>query len=181
MKGDSKKSEWIAETYDLFHLDVYRFLMSFTGSKSDAEDLTQETFMQLLKSSESIMNKKNPKTWILKVAKYKAIDHHRKRKFTVFSKEKFIKEVPAEGLNLDDNIIENEALKELMDCISSLKPTFKLVVILRGINELSTAETAAVLQCSESKVKTTYHRALKQLKSKLTNHSKGGNFLENVR
>lgn len=51
--------------------------------------------------------------------------------------------------------------------ISKLKPNFRAVVILRGINEFSIKETAEVLNCSESKVKVDYHRALKILRKRL--------------
>ena len=51
--------------------------------------------------------------------------------------------------------------------ISKLKPKYRAVVILRGINECSIKETSEILQCSESKVKVDYHRALKDLKGKL--------------
>ncbi|MDA6131257.1 hypothetical protein OSK38_28320, partial [Escherichia coli] len=50
---------------------------------------------------------------------------------------------------------------------SRLKPGFKAVVILRAINEFSIKETSEILNCSESKVKVDYHRALKILKCKL--------------
>ncbi len=53
------------------------------------------------------------------------------------------------------------------EAISKLKPNYRAVVILRGINEFSVKETSEVLQCSESKVKVDYHRALKELKKRL--------------
>ncbi|WP_326929582.1 RNA polymerase sigma factor [Bacillus sp. m3-13] len=59
-------------------------------------------------------------------------------------------------------------MKELVhDAISKLKPSYRAVVILRGINEFSIKETSDILKCSESKVKVDYHRALKILKNKL--------------
>lgn len=62
---------------------------------------------------------------------------------------------------------QNETKRLVHVAISKLKPNFRAVVILRGINELSIKETAEILQCSESKIKVDYHRALKELKKKL--------------
>ena len=41
----SDKEQRIAQIYDCYYLDVYRFIMCFTGHKSEANDLTQETFI----------------------------------------------------------------------------------------------------------------------------------------
>ena len=45
---------------------------------------------------------------------------------------------------------------------------YRAVVILRGINESSIKETAEILECTETKVKVDYHRALGILKKKLS-------------
>jgi len=57
--------------------------------------------------------------------------------------------------------------KSVHEAISKLKPNYRTVVILRGINEFSIKETSEILQCSESKVKVDYHRALKELKRRI--------------
>lgn len=62
---------------------------------------------------------------------------------------------------------QNELKRSVHTAITKLKPNFRAVVILRGINELSIKETSEILQCSETKVKVDYHRALKELKKKL--------------
>ncbi|MGD6958361.1 RNA polymerase sigma factor [Rossellomorea aquimaris] len=62
---------------------------------------------------------------------------------------------------------EKELQKTVHDAISSLKPDYRSIVILRGINEFSVKETSEILQCSQSKVKVSYHRALKELKKKI--------------
>jgi len=183
MSKDSEHSNSIEELYDLYHVDVYRFLRTFTGNESDAEDLTQETFMQLMKDKQinSLDQKRNPKTWILTIAKYKAIDHHRKRKFLIFFQDKIINQIPGVNLNPDLITSKNETKQELMDSINSLKTDQKLAVVLRGINELSISETASVLNWSESKVKTTYHRAIKQLEKSMNCEIKGGILHEDAR
>jgi RNA polymerase sigma-70 factor (ECF subfamily) len=61
----------------------------------------------------------------------------------------------------------SEMQKSVHEGISKLKPNYRAVVLLRGINEFSIKETAEILNCSESKVKVDYHRALIDLKRKL--------------
>ncbi|WP_281349682.1 RNA polymerase sigma factor [Ornithinibacillus caprae] len=75
--------------------------------------------------------------------------------------------MPSNDKEPNELMVQNE-LKELVhDAISKLKPTYRVVVILRGINELSIKETAEILQYSESKVKVNYHRALKDLRRRI--------------
>lgn len=67
----------------------------------------------------------------------------------------------------EERQIEKERKLHLHQVISNLKQHYRDVVILRGIEELSIKETASVLNWSESKVKVTFHRALKALKPKV--------------
>ena len=62
---------------------------------------------------------------------------------------------------------QNEMKKIVHDAISKLKPNYRAVIILRGINEFSVRETSEILSCSENKVKVDYHRALNELKKKI--------------
>lgn len=53
----------IIETYNQYYLDVYRFLICFTGNQNDAEDLTQEVFIRVLNNFSDARHG-NLKTWI---------------------------------------------------------------------------------------------------------------------
>jgi len=74
----------IVEIYNLYYLDVYRFLVCFSGNQNDAEDLTQEVFIRVLKSLTNFNGKYNLKTWIFSIAKHVAVDHYRKKKVCLF-------------------------------------------------------------------------------------------------
>ncbi|QED46096.1 RNA polymerase sigma factor [Cytobacillus dafuensis] len=156
----------IIEIYRLYYLDVYRFLTCFTGNQNDAEDLTQEVFIRVLNNL-SNFSPGNLKTWIFSIAKHTAVDHYRKKKFSSIFSDGFFKQMVSNDLEPNNLIEQNEMKKLVHTAISKLKPNYRAVVILRGINEFSIKETSEILQCSESKVKVDYHRALKELKKKL--------------
>jgi len=67
--------------YNRYYLEVYRFLICFSGNQNDAEDLTQEVFLRVLNNLSKNQIIISPKTWILSIAKHVAIDHYRKRRF----------------------------------------------------------------------------------------------------
>lgn len=157
----------ISELYKVYHLEVYKFLICFCANQIDAEDLTQEVFIRVLNNLSSYNQQSSIKTWIFSIAKHAAIDHHRKKKFVTFFKEGFFKNIESEAKQPDEWVEEQDIKRAVHDAISRLKPHFRAVVILRGINECSIKETSEILQCSESKVKVSYHRALKELRRKL--------------
>lgn len=157
----------IATIYHLHYLDVYRFLICFSGNQTDAEDLTQEVFIRVLNQISDLNRVTNLKTWIFSIAKHIAIDHYRKKRFSTIFSEGFFKQLISTEKEPNDQIEQNEIRKSVHLAIAKLKPHFRTVIILRGINEFSIKETSEILQCSESKVKVDYHRALKELKKKL--------------
>ncbi|MEI5906903.1 RNA polymerase sigma factor [Bacillus spongiae] len=157
----------IAEVYQHYYLDVYRFLVCFSGNQNDAEDLTQEVFIRVLNQLSMFRKGKNMKTWILSIAKHVAVDHYRRKKFISIFKEGFFLQLASKE-KAPDELFEMKELKDhVNEAISRLKPNFRAVIILRAINEYSIKETAEILQCSESKIKVTYHRALKELQKKI--------------
>ncbi len=157
----------ISEIYHHYYLDVYRFLICFSGNQNDAEDLTHEVFIRVLKNFSNLNRVNNLKTWIFSIAKHVAIDHYRKKRFSSIFTEGFFKQLVSTVKEPSELIEENEMKRYVHSAISKLRPNHKAVVILRGINEFSIKETSEILQCSESKVKVDYHRALKELKKKI--------------
>jgi RNA polymerase sigma-70 factor, ECF subfamily len=161
-----KLEEKIDKIYSYYYLDVYRFLVCFSGNQNDAEDLTQEVFIRVLNSVANKNSISNIKTWIFTIAKHVAIDHYRKKRFSSLFKDGFFKQIASSEKEPNELVEQNEMKRLVHLAISKLKPNFRAVVILRGINEFSIKETSEILQCSESKVKVDYHRALKELKKR---------------
>lgn len=168
----------IKEIYREHYRDVYQFLIYFTGDQNEAEDLTQEVFIQVLKSLSKFNQQSQLKTWILSIAKHTAIDKYRRKKILSLFDRQPSDNVPSnEGLP-EKTFEEKEEQKELYDALLTLKPKYRSVVILRGIKEYSIRETAEILDWGESKVKVNYHRGLQMLRDQLTLSWKGGELSE---
>ncbi|MDC3418257.1 RNA polymerase sigma factor [Aquibacillus salsiterrae] len=155
-------SNQISEWYHLYNKDIYHFLVYYVGS-SDVEDLVQEVFIRAIKGVDSFQQKSSPKTWIFSIARHVGIDEIRRRnrsrikQMLSFRGEQQDEDTP-------DAILQfNENNKLLYQAIQSLKATYRDVLILRAIKELTVSETAAILNWNENKVRITYHRALKAL------------------
>jgi RNA polymerase sigma-70 factor (ECF subfamily) len=163
----------IDHIYEENYKSVYGFLICFTGNMSDAEDLTQEVFIQVIKSIASYNQNFQLRSWIMSIAKHVAIDHYRRKKFySLFNDNFFIKLVTNTGLP-QESLENKETYKIIQESLTKLKPSYRTVFILRAINDLSIKETATILNCSESKVKVDYHRALALLQKILPKGMKG--------
>lgn len=168
---DDKRLD-INEIYDLYYRDVYHFALYFTNNKEEAEDITQETFIKVMKSIGGLKETGKLKTWILSITKNTAMDLHRKKKFIhlfpdwVFDKEK-------DHSTPEDRLIKKGEWAELQSALLKLKQQYRTVVILRGLKELSIKETAEVLGCTEAKVRVDYHRALQLLKKQVLSNEEG--------
>lgn len=163
----SKGGSWMNEELirDWFHAyadDIYRFLIYYTSSP-DVEDLVQDVFIKAINHYDKFRGDSSPKTWLLSIARNIAIDEARRKKRKNWRDLIHLYEENTNRSPEEVNI-GKEDIQQLYQAIESLKQDYHDVVILRAIKELSVRDTARVLNWSETKVRVTYHRALKNLK-----------------
>lgn len=163
--------EW-QDAYREYGTDVYRFLLLFTASREDAEDLTQETFIRVFRSggpAERICENGGPlKQLLLRVARNAAVDLFRHTK----ARQRLSESLQHEWSNAStetetDPAVRREEIERLYRAITELQANYRAVLVLHGIEELSVAETSEILDWSQNKVKVTYHRASKALRQRL--------------
>ncbi|TYS00320.1 RNA polymerase sigma factor [Rossellomorea vietnamensis] len=171
--GMELKESNLHELYESCFQDVYHYLLYFTNSHSEAEDLTQETFIKAYKNYARFEHRSSINTWILSIARRTAVDHYRKRKMISLVPELIGKlEKNSRGNPLQE-LERNDDYHTLQKALSTLKPDYRNVVILRGLKEYSVKETAEILGWKETKVKVNYHRAIKRLKGLLSKSHEG--------
>jgi RNA polymerase sigma-70 factor, ECF subfamily len=157
--------------YQKYHQDLYRFLFYMVKNKELAEDLVQEVYIRVLKAYDRFEGNSSEKTWLFSIAKNVAIDHFRKQKGWkrwLFEKMDFSTAQISDDVPLPEEIAQKrEEIKKIYQCLDECTIDQKMVVILRYIHELSISETAEALTWTESKVKTTQHRAIKTLRKKM--------------
>ncbi|PLS16510.1 RNA polymerase [Bacillus sp. M6-12] len=157
----------ILEWFELYSDDIYQFLFYRVGS-ADVEDLVQEVFLKAIKGQNSYQEKSNPKTWLYSIARNVAADEVRKRNRFWKKKIRLKSEVYPIGCKSPEEILlVNEENRSLFLAIQSLRPSYREVLILRGIKGLSVTEAALALDWGEKKVRSTYHRARKALNQQL--------------
>ncbi|UOE95810.1 RNA polymerase sigma factor [Alkalihalobacillus sp. LMS39] len=167
MKNEFENEHEIQIVYHLYVNDVYRFIVSFTKSQEVAEDLTQEVFIRLCKALKTFKGQAELKTYVFSIARHVVFDHYRKRKRRARIQEYLLKALTFPQKTTEEIVEQRESLSEVYVALNQLKPKFKMVVILRGLQEFSIKETAEIMGCTESNVKVLYHRGIKQLRARM--------------
>ncbi|WAH35457.1 RNA polymerase sigma factor [Alicyclobacillus dauci] len=155
-QNDTKTIERIYVTYTR---DVYQLAYRSTRNHADAEDVVQEVFMRVLQKWRYFRGDSHVKTWILRIAQNYIVDLARKRNLMERSWSTEVYQTP--DVSMVSSVIEID------DMLHSLSDRHRAVIVLRIMNDLSVADTAKALGCSEGMVRVDTHRAVRRLKRTL--------------
>jgi len=160
---------------------IFRLARHITQSAEDAEDVLQETFLKAYEHLNDFQGNSKVYTWLVRIAVNQALMKLRKRKTdrsisldeTFDTGEETITREIAVWAADPEQLYSQEELREILEsAIEGLPPVFRAVFALRDIEELSTEETAAILNLSVPAVKSRLLRARLRLREKLTRYFK---------
>lgn len=162
MKDQLSTREAIRSLYELYSNDIYRYARITLDDSSEAYDVVQEVFLRAYRSWNSYRQQAYAKTWLMSIARYYMIDLHRKHQAQA-------KNLSASELTDDvaDRSPSMYLIPIVQDGLQQLKVEYREAIILRFMENLSVAETAAVLGWSEKKVRNATHRGLQKLREVL--------------
>ena len=152
--------EALAEVYDRYFNQIYRYLCYRLGEVEVAADLTGDVFLALVNALKA---DKAPRTsltgWLYTVARNLAADHIKKKAQTVSLIEDLIADEPS----LTDQVHLSQLAPILIKAILKLTEEQQHVIALRFGQGLSLAETAQIMKKSVGAIKGLQHRALASL------------------
>lgn len=163
-----KDREKLEQLYGLYEKKMYAVAYSILHNEWQAEDAVQDAFVCLFKNIRKIKNLEEEKTraYVLRTIQNVAIDLYRKNHIslqrTVSMEEKEIADERDDMMSLISRIAGESILEEML---SRLPESYKEVIMLRCVYQLSTKETAAVLEISEALVRKRQQRAIKKLRT----------------
>ncbi len=134
-----------------------------------AEDIVQEVYIKVLKSYQNFRGESSEKTWLFSIARHTTMDFFRKQQrqknklANFFNKDQDLARIKDHDPLPEEVAQLNDEMKRIYQLLDHCTLDQKNVLILRYIQSLSIHETAQILEWSESKVKTTQHRAIKKL------------------
>ena len=158
------------ELVNIFQEDIYRLVYYRTYSRMDAEDITQEVFVQAYQKLKSLNDTQKFRAWLYTIAVNRCNDFLRKRKYLTLlriktAREQKLMETGVEKGNSYDEALAREKfwqkVRSLMDRLSAME---REVFTLRFMDHLNLGEIATVLGKNESTVKTHLYRALDKIR-----------------
>ena len=161
---------------DHFYGDIFRMVYYRVPSRMDAEDLTQDIFMQMIKSLPNLKDSSLLKHWLFRIALNRVRDFHRKKSIISF----FSSTVETDGnvqVKTDShsdplkNIMHKEFQLQLRKFSESLSRLEREVFTLRFLDQLEIKEIVKILKKNENTVKTHLYRALKKFRRNSELHS----------
>lgn len=150
------------DLYKLYAKAVYRYLFSLIGEADTAEELTQETFCQALKSIDTYRGESTPQVWLCAIAKRVWFKELERRKRTVLVGESDLSRVEAP----DDPAKEYEAQQErfaLYRAMQKLDAETREVIHLRLAGDFSFRDIGEILGHSEVWARVRFYRGKEEL------------------
>ena len=160
--------------YNEAYRAVYWTAMSLLKNEADAEDVVQDTFVTLIESYETIIDKNKVIPWLKKIAANKSLNRLTRTKTDVVEEE-FFEDVEAVSENfLPDDIVESaEMRKIIMDIIkNSLSDDIRRTLILFYFNDMSTKEISEKLGVPEGTVRWRLNFARNKIKKEVEKYEK---------
>ena len=161
---------------------VYRVARHLAGSREDAEELMQETYLRAFRSWQSFTAGTNLRAWLLRLLTNLNIDRGRRQQRapqTTSIDERgdyylYDKLEEAEGKPLDEErVIERLSQDSIVDALSQVPHDFRDVLVLVDIGDFSYADTAQILDIPVGTVMSRLHRARRILKGELAEEVTG--------
>ena len=147
------------EMYDRYSGMVKAYLTRLSGSSELAEELTQETFYQAVRSIDRFDGRCSASTWLCGIAKHLYIDAVRRRKPT----EPLPEDIPS-GEDFAEKIVRKDQAMIAHRYLHSLEEPYREVFTLRTFCDLSHTQIAELFKKSASWSRVTYYRARQMLR-----------------
>lgn len=156
----------LGEIYDRHVSIVYRYAYALLGNRSEAEDLTAETFPRALHAIERYRSTGRPvHSWLLIIARDLGMSRLRRKQRT---KDAFrLLPAPTSSDPGEARSAYGVNIQELRRALATLSPSQREVIILRFVLDLDHARVAQVVGQSLNNVKVIQYRALRKLHEKL--------------
>jgi RNA polymerase sigma-70 factor, ECF subfamily len=156
---------------------IYRVTIAITQNKEDAEDAMQDAFLKALEHLDQFAGSARFSTWLTRIAVNEALQRLRKRsRFDSLEEPVDIGDslVPQQVEDWRENPEQQYARDELKDilekAIGSLPPIYRMVFVLRDVEQMSNEDAATALDLSVAAVKSRLLRARLMMRERLSRH-----------
>jgi RNA polymerase sigma-70 factor (ECF subfamily) len=152
---------------------LYRVARAILRSDSEAEDVMQDAYVRAYEHLGQFAGRAKFSTWLTRIAVHEALMRRRRgNRYQELQPMSEREEDPMEGfpsraLTPEQQASNSQVHRLLEDAVEQLPDAYRAVFMLRDVEEMSTIETANVLEITEENVKVRLHRARALLRKSL--------------
>lgn len=170
-----------------FRAKIFQYSWLMCGQREDAEEVAQETLLKVFQSFDQLREPERVRSWVFRIAKNACLMKRRRSVYAPaheLSLDEFLPHAEHDGGSVkleiadwsrlpDEQVLRSELGDVLRRAIAELPETYRSVILLRDVEELTTEETAQILDLSTDNVKTRLHRARLAVRQKLDEYLRG--------
>lgn len=150
------------EVYAVYFNDVYRYLLSLSGSESVAEELTSETFFRAMDALGRFRGECSVRVWLCQIAKNLYLSHLRREKRLAPLEEQ---ELPQEDCSRA--VEDHSEAERIQQLLHALREPYREVFMWRVYGEKSFRDIGKLFGKTENWACVTYHRARRMIREGL--------------
>ncbi len=156
--------EAFGELYDLYVDTVFRYIHFRAGSRSQAEDLTSETFVRALRRIGSVTwQGRDFGAWLITIARNLIADHYKSARYRLEISTADMLDADRAEEGPENDVLDAMNSATLMDAVKQLKPEQQECIALRFLQGFSVTETAQAMGKNEGAIKALQYRAVRTL------------------
>jgi RNA polymerase sigma-70 factor (ECF subfamily) len=170
-EGDTESFTLLLERH---RSPVIHFLYRMVQNQSVAEELAQEVFLRVYRSRANYEPTAKFTTWLFRIASHLALNWIRDRRhergqesLDQETQDGMVRQVSDRGASAEQVMVRESKFEEIRRAIQSLPEKQKAAVLMHKYEEMEYSQIAAVLECSESAVKSLLFRAYESLRARL--------------
>jgi RNA polymerase sigma-70 factor (ECF subfamily) len=165
-------AEAFSGLYGLHKRRVYSLCLRMTGNTAEAEDLTQEAFLQLYRKIATFRGESAFSTWLHRLAVNVVLMHLRKKGLPEISLDEALEpqheDGPKKDIGARDNVLAGSIDRvNLERAIESLPPGYRIIFVLHDVEGYEHNEIAEMMGCSIGNSKSQLHKARMKLRDLL--------------
>ena len=149
---------------------MYNIAYGMLGHHEDAEDAAHDAFLSVWQNIDSFKFRSRFSTWLYRIVKNKCLNvigQRKRRKTDPMDIDDSQPWVPLDNVTPEQEVLRTEQSEILHAALGRLKESYRTILILRELRELSYEEIAEVLNCTLGRVKSRLHEARKALREEL--------------
>ena len=145
-------------------MKVFSYAMTLTRDRTQAEEITQDTFFRAFATKHRFRGESDEGTWLCAIAKNFFLDKRRRR-----SRHKTISEdIPDPGKNVEKIVEDRDSSFQIHLMLHQLEEPYREVFMLRVFGELSFREIGIIFKKTENWARVTYYRARMKLRERMS-------------